>query len=113
MCLGGCLKQQSRAAYSVSASLVATYNCIEQYVHCGDHCLYCLYNNTRLKCKKDFNKENFCSSQSYGGYMGAMVGSSASGVYKAAISQAPVTDWRFYGQCACAISKIKIMTAAL
>ena len=38
--------------------------------------------------------------------MGAMVGSSASGVYKAAISQSPVTDWRFYGQCACTISKI-------
>ena len=38
--------------------------------------------------------------------MGAMVGSSASGVYKAAISQAPVTDWRYYGQCTSTISTI-------
>jgi len=28
--------------------------------------------------------------------MGAMVGSSGSGVYRAAISQSPVTDWRYY-----------------
>lgn len=33
--------------------------------------------------------------------MGAMVGSSGSGVYRAAISQSPVTDWRYYGQCPC------------
>lgn len=30
--------------------------------------------------------------------MAAMVGSSGSGVYCAAISQAPVTDWRYYGE---------------
>ncbi|KAL5479676.1 hypothetical protein EMCRGX_G023232 [Ephydatia muelleri] len=33
---------------------------------------------------------------SYGGYMAGMVGSSGSGVFKAAISQSPVTDWRYY-----------------
>ena len=43
--------------------------------------------------------------------MGAMVGSTASGVYKAAISQSPVTDWRYYGQCACTIGQhTQIMT---
>ena len=47
--------------------------------------------------------------------MGAMVGTSASGVYKAAISQAPVTDWRYYGQCTSTISTIitHIMIVAL
>ena len=35
--------------------------------------------------------------QSYGGYMAAMVGSSGAGVYSTAISQAPVTDWHYYG----------------
>ena len=36
--------------------------------------------------------------QSYGGYMAGMVGSSGSGVFRAAISQSPVTDWLYYGQ---------------
>lgn len=36
--------------------------------------------------------------QSYGGYMAGMVGSSGSGVYSAAISQSPVSDWLYYGQ---------------
>jgi dipeptidyl aminopeptidase/acylaminoacyl peptidase len=35
--------------------------------------------------------------QSYGGYMAGMAGSSETGVYSAAISQAPVTDWHYYG----------------
>ena len=29
--------------------------------------------------------------------MAAMVGSSGSGVFAAAISQSPVTDWHYYG----------------
>ena len=33
--------------------------------------------------------------------MAGMVGSSETGVYSAAISQSPVTDWRYYGMCAC------------
>ncbi|XP_064385612.1 prolyl endopeptidase FAP-like [Halichondria panicea] len=33
---------------------------------------------------------------SYGGYMAARVGSSGEGVFSTAISQAPVTDWRYY-----------------
>ena len=41
--------------------------------------------------------------------MGAMVGSSASGVYKAAISQSPVTDWRYYGQCAVQSAQLQHM----
>ena len=46
--------------------------------------------------------------------MGAMVGSTASGVYKAAISQSPVTDWRYYGQCACTIRQhTQIMTVSM
>ncbi len=30
--------------------------------------------------------------------MAAMVGSSGSGVFSAAISQAPVSDWNYYGE---------------
>lgn len=32
--------------------------------------------------------------------MAGMVGSSETGVYSAAISQSPVTDWHYYGMCA-------------
>ena len=39
----------------------------------------------------------FHSVQSYGGYMAAMVGSSGAGVFSAAISQSPVSDWHYYG----------------
>lgn len=31
--------------------------------------------------------------------MAGMVGSSETGVYSAAISQSPVTDWHYYGMC--------------
>ena len=31
--------------------------------------------------------------------MAGMVGSSETGVYSAAISQSPVTDWHYYGVC--------------
>ena len=41
----------------------------------------------------------FCARvQSYGGYMAGNVGSSGSGVFKAAISQSPVSDWHYYGK---------------
>ena len=36
--------------------------------------------------------------QSYGGYMAGNVGSSGSGVFRAAISQSPVSDWHYYGE---------------
>ena len=36
--------------------------------------------------------------QSYGGYMAGNVGSSGSGVFRAAISQSPVPDWHYYGE---------------
>ena len=33
--------------------------------------------------------------------MAGMVGSSGSGVFRAAISQSPVTDWLYYGRVEC------------
>lgn len=51
---------------------------------------------------------DLCDFQSYGGFLTTSVIGRGTEAFKCGLAVAPVTDWRYYGQCLCNLDTINI-----